>query len=274
MKFWILAENTAAGPQFEAEHGLSVLALVNGNDLLFDMGKTGLFARNAAKLGLSLDRVEQAVLSHGHYDHGGGLPAFLEWNHSAPVWVQRRAFERHFSHRPSGEEADIGLCPELLDHPQLRLIDGDRKIGPGMRLFSGVEGKTLWPSSNGVLSKLENGVLVPDDFGHEQHLLLEEAGKRVLLVGCSHCGIVNILQSFFEKTGVYPDVVIGGFHLSIPSAGKSEPPETVDQVGKWLKKLPCRYYTGHCTGEETCARLSDILGERLKLIHSGMVFSI
>lgn len=275
MKFWVLAENSACTPAFGAEHGLSILAQCRGKTILFDTGKTGLFAENAAKLRLSLEEVDAAVLSHGHYDHAGGLPVFLAHNHHAPVWMQETALEPHFSHRPSGEIAPIGVPPLLIAQNRLHLLDGDAEIGEGLRIFAKVPGKTLWPQSNAVLLKQgEDGDYLPDDFSHEQHLWLEEDGKSVLLTGCSHCGVVNILESILGKTGQVPDVVIGGFHLSMPSAGKSEPPEVVDAVGEKLAALPCRYYTGHCTGTEAFSRLKAILGDRLQPITAGCCLNI
>ncbi|MGI5895155.1 MAG: MBL fold metallo-hydrolase [Candidatus Merdivicinus sp.] len=270
MKFWILAENTSLNPRLESEHGLSILAEWRGKRILFDMGKTGLFAENAEKLGLPLDQVETAILSHGHYDHAGGLPIFLEKNSHAELWMQQSALEPHFSHRPSGEDASIGVPPLVISRWRLHLLEGDAVIEDGMQLFSRVQGKKFWPQSNQVLLKKEGDQLVEDDFLHEQNLLLEENGKSVLLTGCSHCGVLNILQEVVGKTGRVPDILIGGFHLSMPSAGKSEPLETVRAVGEALKQYSCRYYTGHCTGTESYLQLKEILGDQLQPISTGL----
>lgn len=276
MKFWILSENTAAAgstaasPAFGCEHGLSILAECRGRRILFDAGASALFAENAERLGLSLAEIEAAVLSHGHADHGGGLPVFLEKNRTAPVWMQRRALEPHFSDRPSGL-AEISLPP--LPAGRLRLLDGDARIGEGMRLFSHVQAaQAFWPQSNRTLLMRGTSGPVPDDFAHEQQLLLEEGGMQVLLTGCSHCGIVNILRDFFGKTGRFPDVVIGGFHLSSPSAGQDEPSAQVEAVGEALEAMPCRYFTGHCTGAASFSRLQSILGDRISAISAGMCF--
>lgn len=85
----------------------------NGQKILFDTGAGGLFAENAKKLGIDLAQVDLAVLSHGHYDHGGGLGEFLRINAKAKVYVQEHAFEPHYAQRPGGVIAEIGLNRSL-----------------------------------------------------------------------------------------------------------------------------------------------------------------
>ena len=102
MRIYTLMEDTACAPDFVCEHGLSFYIEANGQKLLFDMGQTDLFLKNAAALGADLSAVDTAFVSHGHYDHGGGLAAFLKVNDHAPVYVHEKAFEPHFSHKPEG----------------------------------------------------------------------------------------------------------------------------------------------------------------------------
>ena len=99
-------ENTASRPDVTAEHGLSLLIEAGGHAVLFDMGQSEAFADNAQKMGVDLNRVDAAVLSHGHYDHGGGLGRFFRENDHAPVYMHAQAFEPHYSH-----ERFIGLNP-------------------------------------------------------------------------------------------------------------------------------------------------------------------
>ena len=95
MKIVCLLENKTALPHMETEHGLSLYIETGNKKILFDMGQTDAFAQNAEKLGISLEEVDFAVLSHGHYDHGGGLSRFLEINRHAPVFVQKDASDLH-----------------------------------------------------------------------------------------------------------------------------------------------------------------------------------
>jgi len=97
MKITALVENTSCDPDLGAEHGLSLYIETRRQKILFDMGQTDLFVSNAERLGINLSEVDLAVLSHGHYDHGGGLRRFLEINKRATVYLSRYAFEAHYN---------------------------------------------------------------------------------------------------------------------------------------------------------------------------------
>ena len=105
MKITTLMENTASAECYTAEHGLSIFIETKNHVILFDSGASGAFADNAEKLGVDLGKVEMAVLSHGHYDHGGGLLRFMEKNKTAPIYMSACAFEPHLK---NGGAEDIG----------------------------------------------------------------------------------------------------------------------------------------------------------------------
>ena len=234
MRITALTENTSARG-LPAEHGLSLFAEGAEGCFLFDMGQTDLFARNAETLGIDLNAAGFAVLSHGHYDHGGGLRTFLSINDHAPVYVSRLAFEAHYN----GTEKYIGLDRELKDNERLVFVDEDRTISDKIAIL-GRHGapKTVDFGSRG-LNTVRDGRLTEDDFLHEQYLLAEENGKRILFSGCSHRGILNIMRWF------RPDVFVGGFHMVGMPAD-----ETLAGYAKELDAYPTVYYTGHCTGAE------------------------
>lgn len=257
MKVWALMENTACREGLACEHGLSLYIEAGEHRILFDAGQSGAFAENAEKLGVDLGKVDFAVLSHGHYDHGGGLGEFLRRNREARIYVNQFAFGDH----RHGVERYIGLEPGLRECGRVELVDGVRVIAPGVTILPAAVGP--YPVDCGGLVRMENGVLLPEDFRHEQYLLIEENGKRVLFSGCSHRGILNIMSS------VRPDVLVGGFHFM-----NVEDPAVLARAAEILMGYPTMYYTGHCTGMAQFEVLKGIMGERLEYLSAGGVISI
>ena len=231
MKITVLTENTTR-KNLPVEHGLSLYIETNGHTVLFDTGQTPLFAENAKTLGVDLSRVDIAVLSHGHYDHGGGLAAFLDINRKAPVYLDRHAFEEHYN-----GERYIGLDKALIGSPRFVFTSGITKIADGLTLYDCAEREKLVDLGSCGLNMKQDGRLVPDDFRHEHYLLVEENGKRILISGCSHRGIINIAEWF------KPDVLVGGFHFN-----KLPLDKTLRGCAERLDALGTVYYTCHCTG--------------------------
>ena len=258
MKITTLMENTTRSPALTAEHGLSLLVEAAGRTFLFDAGQSGAFADNARALGIDLGAAEFAVLSHGHYDHGGGLVRFLSENSHAPIYLSRHAFGPHYN----AKGKYIGLDPALADCPRLIRTGDEYAISPGLTLFS-CNDLPRRADPRG-LTRMEGGVFLPEDFRHEQYLLIEEDSRRILLSGCSHKGILELMERF------RPDVLLGGFHF------KDIPPESPEliRLGEALARFGCTYYTGHCTGEAQFAVLKTILGERLHPNRTGSVIEI
>ena len=257
MKITVLMENTAVSPEFTAEHGLSLFVETGDTRFLFDAGQSGAFADNAQRLGIDLRSADFAVLSHGHYDHGGGLAAFLEINETAPVYLTEAAFLPHYN----GTQKYIGLDTSLQDHPRLRVVSGDLSLGDGLTLLT-PNGRTRNHSLGSFgLTERVGDTFIPDDFRHEQYLLIEEplseGGKRVLISGCSHAGIQDIVEWFS------PDVLVGGFHVSKMALGAE-----LTALGEALAAHSTDYYTCHCTGEAQYAFLRGRM-PRLRYLAGG-----
>lgn len=270
MNIKVLSENTSISEKLGCEHGLSLYLQAGGRKILFDTGASPLFAENAAKLGIDLSSVELTVLSHGHYDHGGGLGEFLTRNTQANVYLHQKAFEAHLARRPNGAEVFIGLDKTLLPNDRFIMTGDHFVIEEGLELFAGVSAKKLRPTGNRTLLMKQPGQTpVPDDFAHEQNLMIQENGKLLLVAGCAHCGIINILERFYALQGRYPDLVVGGFHLSNPSSGQSESPAVVHEIGNFLQATGSMYATCHCTGQEAFTRLRGILGDKIVSLSVG-----
>ena len=264
MRIHVLVENSACSPDLTAEHGLSLYIETAGQRILFDAGQSAAFADNAQKMGVDLSAVDLAVLSHGHYDHGGGLMRFLELNDHAPVYVSRHAFGGHCN--ASGKY--IGLAPELAGHPRLIAAKGVMDIGEGLTLHS-CEGMHMHtPLDSAGLTRSEGEAYLPDDFRHEQYLLIREGEKTVLISGCSHRGILNIVSAF------EPDVLVGGFHFMKLDPECDADRERLEQAAAALLGHKAVYYTGHCTGEAPYALLKARMGGRLMPLSTGMTIEL
>lgn len=264
-----------------SEHGLSFYIETEKHNFLFDVGMSAVYRANAEKLGIDVATTEFLVLSHGHYDHGGGLKDFLEnTKEEVPVYLRREAFGSFFSHRKTGLKY-IGLEQELKEEYRSRLVYTHDfcRINDEVSVFS-VVGKNAGynnnlPLANTVLKKQEkNGKYVGDDFLHEQNLIIESDGRIILMSACSHCGIVNILEKFAEIYGRRPDAVIGGLHLTNPQTLECEPENKLEQLIKYFTEGNTKYYIGHCTGEKAFEYLKGRLGDRIEKLVSGTAISI
>lgn len=257
MKIWTLVENTTCRKDLHPEHGLSLYIETENRRILFDMGQSAAFAENAAKMGVDLSAVDTAILSHGHYDHGGGIEQFLRCNDHAPLYISRYAFEPHYN--ASGKY--IGLDSSLQSSGRLAFTEEKCALGENLTLYSCNRNRRHWEKDPAGLEYLRDGLRCPEDFRHEQYLLVQEGEKRILISGCSHKGICNLTQWFC------PDILIGGFHL------KDRDPDDPDLecIAQTLMGFPTVYYTGHCTGTAQYERLKHIMGDRLRSFSTGTV---
>ena len=251
MKIISLLENTTARDELKTEHGLSLYIEACGKKILFDFGETDLFYQNAKKLGVDLTEVDFAVLSHGHSDHGGGLSTFLNINSHAPVYISPTAFLPHYN----GQGKFIGLDPDLMENERLVYVKNEKIIDTGLRIFNCNDKKLHNPIMHHGLS--EGKEKSPDNFDHEQYLLIEENGKRVLLSGCSHKGILNIME------WVRPHILVGGFHIS-----KISDPQALSSLAHALSTYGAEYHTCHCTGTEQYKAL-NALCPRINYLSTG-----
>lgn len=259
MKITVLTENTEKGKGLIAEHGLCLYIECLGRKILFDMGQSDVFLKNAKSLGIDLSLVDIAILSHGHYDHGGGIAKFLEINKDALVYVNENSFGNFYS----GTDRYIGISPELKNNPRVIAVGDVFELDKGMKLVSCNECNRPHPfSSFGLFEYTEDG-FKEDAFVHEHYLLVHEDGKDILISGCSHKGILNI-SGWFEY-----DTFVGGMHLNKLDPKTDEGKQELFNIGKLLLAKKGRYYTGHCTGEEQYEALREMMNDRIEYIFTG-----
>ncbi|MBE5816362.1 MAG: MBL fold metallo-hydrolase [Clostridiales bacterium] len=263
MKITVLIENTSTFQELEYEHGLSLFIEHNERNILFDMGQTDAFIRNSRKMGVNLSSVHAAVLSHGHYDHGGGIKPFLAVNSKAPIYLSNECKGGFYNN--AGKF--IGLDKELFDIERMLYTYGDTEICSGITVKALKNVPVKHKENACGLTEYKNGVFVPDAFKHEQYLIIEENGKRILFSGCAHRSILNIMDAFS------PDIFIGGLHLSkIDTEGNGR--EYLVNVAKELSKYNTKYYVCHCTGQKQYDILKEYLGNSIKYISTGSIVEI
>ncbi len=269
MKILSLVENHTTQETLRTQHGLSLYIQWKDKKLLFDTGADGLFLENARRLGIDISEIDAVILSHGHYDHGGGIAAFLRHNLKAQVYVQQQAFGQYLSVRPEGVTY-IGLDQELKNHPRLVFCQGKTKLYPGCYLFDGVTERSYFsPANKTLLQRPEDEntcSFCPDEFVHEQYLVLQELGKTVLFGGCCHNGILNVLGKA-KSLGYAPDVVISGFHFAHMEVEKYG--TFMDRIAQELCKYPSVFYTCHCTGYRAFERMRLTMGQQLHYLACG-----
>lgn len=252
------------------EHGLSFYVETEKHKLLVDSGASDLFAHNAEALGIDLSRVDTFILSHGHYDHAGGLMAFAGIAPDAKIYLKSSVFGEYYHVFPDHEKY-IGVDKRIAELPQIVRVDGDLGIDDELFLFSGFKEKRCpaW-SSSALMKKIGNG-FIPDEFAHEQCLVITQGNRHILMSGCAHNGILSILECYREIFGNCPDIVISGFHMMKNGDHTAEETEYIRQTARELIKTNARFFTGHCTGQAAFEIMKEVMGDRLTAIHSGCV---
>lgn len=269
MKIIMLSENTTTDSRLKAEHGLSVHIATEGFNLLFDTGASALFSENAQKLGIDISEVDVAVISHGHYDHGGGLKTFLKLNSKAKIYMSKQAFGDYYA---DSKENYIGLEKSLINERRIEYVRSIEKPIAGLILFSKVAGKELFPSLNRRLLKKEGTSCTEDDFAHELNAVISFNGKSLLLAGCAHNGILNILKRYEELFKSEPDYILGGLHLCDRHSSESE--SNITSLANQLKAYKARIFTCHCTGLRPYGILKEALGNQIEYAALGCSYEI
>lgn len=266
MKIVVLCENTAIEP-YEQEHGLSLYIETSSHKILMDTGQSDLFLRNAQKAGIDLTQVDTVILSHGHYDHCGGILDFVRINPHAAIYLHEQAGADYYHIEPEVNRY-IGISKDILNLKQIRFCHGNLRIDKELSLYSQISHHHPLSANNSVLKRRDGDAFVSDDFRHEQMLVIEDH-VTLLCGGCAHNGIRNILESI----DITPDYVLSGFHLK-QKHYTAEDDQHIANLGNALKHYPCTFYSGHCTGEHAFAILKDILQEQLCAISSGMTLNL
>jgi 7,8-dihydropterin-6-yl-methyl-4-(beta-D-ribofuranosyl)aminobenzene 5'-phosphate synthase len=282
MKITTLIENRASNtdPVLVSEWGLSLHIAFNDYSILFDTGVSGLFADNAKKLSIKLDSVQAVVLSHHHFDHGGGLGRFLELNSKCKVY---------HADVPNGDcyikiigflKKYIGLDNTIMNNnpERFEIVSKPTEILSNVFVFPHILSTYPKPLGNKQIYLRKDGRFMLDDFAHEIVMAINDNGKLVIFTGCSHNGIVNMIETVTrEFEGVQIKAVIGGFHLlaSPPFNFMAGTKREVENLGKSILNYSIdAMYTGHCTGNKAFKILKTVMGDKINDMRTGSCFEV
>ena len=273
MRITVLVEDGSPDPDLRVEHGLSLLVEFSGGRILLDTGAgKDTLLENMKSLGLDPGAVDAVFLSHGHYDHGGGLPALARWRKGIDVYASPLVFQRSWVLEKGLPPRDVGLgfLREDLEksgavfHP----VQGMVEVLPGAWAFGPIPGpwthamKGFWLDPEG-----RN----PDPFQHESLLLLrEEGGPALLFAGCCHRGVPNTLRAGRRlPEGGKVEILLGGLHL------RAAPPGEVESAARALEEAGVgTLWIGHCTGDAVVEEWARRSSFEVKRLQAGMVLEV
>ncbi len=284
----VLNENTVYKRGYLAEHGMSLLIEYEGRKILFDTGQSDVFMRNASRMGENLMDLDAIILSHGHYDHCGGLEYLAEMYHKGEgslmaaadkteciranvsrfphVYVRENAFENKKA-RNEGTDTyrEIGI-PWRLGRTMEQLRERFVYTGEYTQLFenvyliSGIPYVTEFERVNAALKIDRNGELIEDSMIDEQILVIRSDKGLHVFAGCSHPGIINVLrlvQAKFPGEHIYS--LYAGMHLIGVASKKLE--IVIEEIDKLNIDL---IIPVHCTGQSAAAAIKAEFGDKCR----------
>ena len=257
----VLVDDVASrSPELGSEHGLSFLVERGGAAGLFDTGQSDLVVRNARALGIDLVRLSWIVLSHGHYDHTGGLPAVLAEAKDVRLYAHPEAFAAKFVRGPGGAARPAGSPLGRADAEALGarilLHTGPAVVAEEITATGAISRHTDFEDVSTRFLTEQHGSLAHDTMLDDQALVLSTPEGLVILLGCAHSGVVNTLAHVWQVMGARPiRAVVGGMHLGNAS------PERIDRTIAALKEYNVASVgLAHCTGRAASRALEEAYG--------------
>ncbi|MBU4267983.1 MAG: MBL fold metallo-hydrolase [Acidobacteria bacterium] len=272
MKITILVDNRIARPELRAEHGLALWIESEGKRILFDTGQGGALGKNAKILGVDLGKTDIIVLSHGHYDHSGGMAQVMKRAKKVELYCHPGVIQPRYSisdgiatpvHMPQPSLVALDRLPPTHIHWLQQPLMLSAQIG----LSGPIPRKTSYEDSGGPFYLDLQGKR-PDPLSDDLALWMQTGSGLVVCVGCSHAGLVNTLNHVRRlNNGQKIRAVIGGFHLRNASSDR------LAQTIAALRQLePDMVVPCHCSGELAVAELRNALGERISMGAAGMIY--
>jgi 7,8-dihydropterin-6-yl-methyl-4-(beta-D-ribofuranosyl)aminobenzene 5'-phosphate synthase len=271
-KITTLCENNVAqgGESLLGEHGLSFYIEAEKRRILFDTGQNLALVNNAEVLGIDLSRIDTVVLSHGHYDHSGGLKSLLECNKDFTLYAHPEVFGRKV--KGTGDNPKyigIPVDRQVLEQKgvKVRLDKNPVRIAPGITTTGEIPLENDFETVGSIFYLKKGEDYAADTLADDRALVLDTDKGSVVVLGCSHRGVVNTLNHVTQITGGKTiHAILGGLHLGKASEDK------LDKImshlhGFGLEKIG----VGHCTGPQAFLALANEFKERVYLDTVGNV---
>ncbi|MFC1761980.1 MBL fold metallo-hydrolase [Planctomycetota bacterium] len=275
LRITVLVEDTVYQSGLLAEHGLSFWIEYEGHNILFDTGQTDILLHNARALGIDIASVDAVVLSHGHYDHTGGLAAVLGLSPQVPVYCHSQSLEPKY-HIDDSTPRNVGTPSVVKERlllvecqGQLTYTDQITEIVPGVSATGTIPRKHAFEQPPRGFY-LDREGQTPDLIDDDQALFYNTDQGVVIVLGCAHAGVVNTLdyiQQRVEDRCIY--AVIGGMHLL--GAGPDRLSETLASFQRMNIQTIA---PGHCTGPYAIAHFNDTLSNRCVPCSTGVIIDL
>ncbi len=276
-KITVLCENTVPVPALLGEHGFAAYVETPDTVILFDTGQGMGLVPNSLRLKKDLQRVSKLVLSHGHFDHTGGMLAFLGVHGPCDVVAHPDVLLERFRWMMVGPEerpVSIGIpwreAYLTTRGARFRWQKAFSEVASDVYVTGEVPRKTDFETGDPKFALRLNGDWGPDPFLDDYSLLLKTSKGLVVILGCAHAGLINILRHAIDKTGekrIY--AVLGGTHLGF-SAG-SQLDKTIEALHQFeVQKLA----VSHCTGQRPIARLAAEFGDGFDFAPVGYTLEV
>ena len=255
----VLIDNKTSQSDLNAEHGLSLWIEYGEKRILFDTGQSDTLIRNAEKLSIHLAQTDAIVISHGHYDHTGGLKTVLDIAAKAKIYLHPAAIATKFS-RKNTVAKSIGMSDSAKQAIQSRNVIWTVTpawLFPAMAVTGQVPRVNDYEDVGGEFF-LDENCQRADELLDDQTLFIESAKGLIVVFGCAHSGVVNTLRYVAELTSqshIY--AIIGGTHLLNAFPDRIE--RTIKEIKRYEVQQVC---PAHCTGGEAVAKFYDIFKER------------
>jgi len=268
LRITTLVENTAQGKGLLAEHGFSLWIEYNNRKILFDTGQGYVLNGNAKKLGINLSDADAIVLSHGHYDHTGGL--FKSDNlENATIFTHKNSLSSKYSKHPDGSVHKIGMKPLGRGKFNFEFNDKPVELYNGFYLTGAIPRNNDFENTGGQFfcdKECQKVDMLLDD----QAAFIETPAGLCVILGCAHSGVINTLEYISKLTRLHSiHTLLGGMHLDTASE------ERMDKTIKGLKRFDIQnLYPVHCTGFKATARILQEFPETCKPCKTGTIIEV